>query len=338
MGVLAGRDASRADIRRARLARSCRCSRNWPGWTKNIWRAIRWCPRWRARERISPSRTSRSFAKNRSNLLATSVCRNIARPPPTGQIEISATPFYHPILPLLCDSDIARVSNPGTPLPAPAFRHPEDAREQLRARSRYHERVFGKVAGRIVALGRIRFRRRAGIAAGPGIQMVCHGRRSPGPHAGRRDSGAMARACRITRTSCTLRCACAWPAGKWWDFSAITILSDLVGFVYSRMDHACRGGGSVPAHSRDRRARAHRAAPDRLADPRRGKCLGIFPRKRSRIPAAVLSQDRQRSRHSGADRQRSGGRGRRNSAGITEFSRRPGSTPISMCGSARRKT
>src|SRR5256884_9390122 len=29
-----------------------------------------------------------------------------------GQIEISTTPFYHPILPLLCDSDIARVANP----------------------------------------------------------------------------------------------------------------------------------------------------------------------------------------------------------------------------------
>jgi alpha-amylase/alpha-mannosidase (GH57 family) len=62
----------------------------------------------------------------------------------TGQIEISATPFYHPILPLLCDSDIARVSNPGTPLPVPPFRHPEDAREQLVRARRYHERVFGR--------------------------------------------------------------------------------------------------------------------------------------------------------------------------------------------------
>ncbi len=62
----------------------------------------------------------------------------------TGQVEISATPFYHPILPLLCDSDIARVSNPGTPLPTPAFRHPEDAREQLLRARRYHERVFGR--------------------------------------------------------------------------------------------------------------------------------------------------------------------------------------------------
>jgi alpha-amylase/alpha-mannosidase (GH57 family) len=60
-----------------------------------------------------------------------------------GQIEISTTPFYHPILPLLCDSDIARVANPATPLPRRAYRRPEDAREQLRRAKEYHERVFG---------------------------------------------------------------------------------------------------------------------------------------------------------------------------------------------------
>src|SRR5260221_720318 len=53
-----------------------------------------------------------------------------------GQIEISTTPFYHPILPLVCDSDIARVANPSTPLPRRAYRHPEDAREQLRSEER----------------------------------------------------------------------------------------------------------------------------------------------------------------------------------------------------------
>ena len=60
-----------------------------------------------------------------------------------GQIEISSTPFYHPILPLLCDSDVARVSNPFTPLPSPAFRHPEDASEQLFRARQFHHRVFG---------------------------------------------------------------------------------------------------------------------------------------------------------------------------------------------------
>ena len=60
-----------------------------------------------------------------------------------GQIEISTTPFYHPILPLLCDTDVARQANPGTPLPSPPFRNPEDAREQLVRAHAYHERLFG---------------------------------------------------------------------------------------------------------------------------------------------------------------------------------------------------
>ncbi len=59
-----------------------------------------------------------------------------------GQIEISTTPFYHPILPLLCDSNIAGVSHPYVPLP-PHFAYPEDAREQIsRARTFMQER-FG---------------------------------------------------------------------------------------------------------------------------------------------------------------------------------------------------
>jgi alpha-amylase/alpha-mannosidase (GH57 family) len=61
-----------------------------------------------------------------------------------GQIEISTTPFYHPILPLICNSDIARVANPGTPLPYPPFQHPEDAREQLVRARQCHERLFGR--------------------------------------------------------------------------------------------------------------------------------------------------------------------------------------------------
>ena len=61
-----------------------------------------------------------------------------------GQIEISTTPYYHPILPLLCDTDTARISNPHTPLPNPPFRYPQDAREQLFRAREFHKRVFGK--------------------------------------------------------------------------------------------------------------------------------------------------------------------------------------------------
>ncbi len=60
-----------------------------------------------------------------------------------GQIEISTTPFYHPILPLLCDSDIAAEAHPGLPLPH-RFRRPEDAREQLRRARNFIEQRFGR--------------------------------------------------------------------------------------------------------------------------------------------------------------------------------------------------
>jgi alpha-amylase/alpha-mannosidase (GH57 family) len=60
-----------------------------------------------------------------------------------GSIEISATPFYHPILPLLCDTSAGAVSTPGLPLPQNRFRHPEDAREQLQRGLELHQQVFG---------------------------------------------------------------------------------------------------------------------------------------------------------------------------------------------------
>lgn len=60
-----------------------------------------------------------------------------------GQIEISTTPFYHPILPLLCDTNLAHVARPDLPLPKRPFRHPEDAREQVRRAVEFYTRLFG---------------------------------------------------------------------------------------------------------------------------------------------------------------------------------------------------
>ena len=60
-----------------------------------------------------------------------------------GSIEISATPFYHPILPLVCDTNVGAASSPGLPLPQNRFRHPEDAREQLTRALDLHQQVFG---------------------------------------------------------------------------------------------------------------------------------------------------------------------------------------------------
>ena len=60
----------------------------------------------------------------------------------TGQIEISTTPFYHPILPLLCDSNIASISHPHVSLPG-KFSYPGDARCQLNRAREYITSTFG---------------------------------------------------------------------------------------------------------------------------------------------------------------------------------------------------
>ncbi len=61
-----------------------------------------------------------------------------------GQIEVSTSPFYHPILPLLCDTDIYLRTHPASPMPSQRFQHPEDATEQLERAAACHERLFGK--------------------------------------------------------------------------------------------------------------------------------------------------------------------------------------------------
>ena len=60
-----------------------------------------------------------------------------------GKAELSVTPYYHPILPLLCDSRIARVAMPKVSLPIQQFRHPEDARSQVVQGIASFERIFG---------------------------------------------------------------------------------------------------------------------------------------------------------------------------------------------------
>jgi alpha-amylase/alpha-mannosidase (GH57 family) len=60
-----------------------------------------------------------------------------------GRIEISTSPFYHPILPLVCDTQMGAASSPGLALPQNRYRHPEDARAQLQRGLELHEKVFG---------------------------------------------------------------------------------------------------------------------------------------------------------------------------------------------------
>ncbi|MDT8271944.1 MAG: glycoside hydrolase family 57 protein [Desulfomonilia bacterium] len=60
-----------------------------------------------------------------------------------GQIEISTSPFYHPISPLLMNVGFA-LRSLDTPLPREAFSHPEDLDAQVRKAREFHDRVFGR--------------------------------------------------------------------------------------------------------------------------------------------------------------------------------------------------
>ena len=60
-----------------------------------------------------------------------------------GIIEVSTTPYYHPIMPLLCDSFSAREAMPHAVLPKERFVHPEDAKEQLRRGVAIYKEAFG---------------------------------------------------------------------------------------------------------------------------------------------------------------------------------------------------
>lgn len=60
-----------------------------------------------------------------------------------GQIELSASPFYHPILPLLWDTDSSKIAIPNIRLPKKRFSHPEDALKQIRDALDYFEKIFG---------------------------------------------------------------------------------------------------------------------------------------------------------------------------------------------------
>jgi len=61
----------------------------------------------------------------------------------TGQIELSTTPFYHPILPLLCNPESAREALPDLPMPERRSDFAPDAREQVQRAMTLHKKVLG---------------------------------------------------------------------------------------------------------------------------------------------------------------------------------------------------
>ena len=59
-----------------------------------------------------------------------------------GQVEVTISPCYHPILPLLYSTNIAKEANPKTVLPKVKFAYPEDAKVQIDNAVKFYQQRF----------------------------------------------------------------------------------------------------------------------------------------------------------------------------------------------------
>ena len=139
----------RAGARRSRRASprttcaTCRSGTSWPGSTRSIWTATAASARSWRRGAISPRTTRRSLRDVELELL-NQVIPEYRAAAERGQVEISTSPFYHPILPLLCDTDVYLRTHPGRRRAAAALHASGGRGRATRARGRCHERLFGR--------------------------------------------------------------------------------------------------------------------------------------------------------------------------------------------------
>jgi alpha-amylase/alpha-mannosidase (GH57 family) len=151
-----------------------------------------------------------------------------------GQVELTTSPFYHPILPLVCDTDVNAESHPGAHLPR-RFMHPVDARLQIERAMALHESVFGRrPVGMWPPEGSVSDQALA-LAAEAGIRWAATDEgvlgRSLGVGFARNAQGVAE-----NRESLYAGYDLTTPSGPMRLFFRDHQLSDLIGFVYSKMD------------------------------------------------------------------------------------------------------
>jgi len=153
-----------------------------------------------------------------------------------GRIELTTTPFYHPILPLLYDTELAKIAVPDIHLPIARFAHPEDAKAQVERAIAYHEKLFGsRPAGMWPAEGSVA-EEIIPLLADEGIKWIGTDEevlaRSLGIHIERDFAGVMKNPEVLYKP---------YLAGKGGKSVSIVFrdhtISDLIGFVYSKWDY-----------------------------------------------------------------------------------------------------
>jgi alpha-amylase/alpha-mannosidase (GH57 family) len=145
----------------------------------------------------------------------------------SGRIELSTSPYHHPILPLLIDLSAARRARPEIVLPGERFTAPEDARWQIEAALERHAAAFGgRPAGMWPSEGGVSPESVA-LAARAGVRWLAsdEGVLWASLAGGARDPGAIYRPWRF-----------AFEGGEVTLFFRDHALSDRIGFVYQRWD------------------------------------------------------------------------------------------------------
>ena len=207
-----------------------------------------------------------------------------------GDVELSTSPYFHPILPLLCDSAAHHAAHPGATLPQPPFRHPEDAALQLQRAATAHAHWFGvPPTGVWPSEGSVSDLAAAEVARA-GFRWMAS------------DEGILARSPSPAPLHAGAHCqphALATPAGE------VRVLFRDHALVRPGRLHlsklARRGrGGRLPrpgARGRPGRRRAWRRRPGGAGHPRRRERLGALSGRRPAVPARALPWTGRRRRH-----------------------------------------
>ena len=179
---------------------------------------------------------------------------SLARRSPTrGQVELSTTPYYHPILPLLCDTDAARRALPGARRSRRASPTPRTRAGTCARRSRSHTRRFGAPpAGMWPAEGSVSPGGARGARLG-GRPLGGERRGRAAPLAPGRRAAARARSTAPGASRPARRASCAM---LFRDRS----LSDVIGFTYAQRPGAATRSRTSSPTSRPSATRGRRTA------------------------------------------------------------------------------
>jgi starch synthase len=119
-----------------------------------VWFNLAWCdPVWMENDpRLAElKRKDRDFDEDDKSILFDAQLERIRSVIPKyrelaerGQAELTFSPYYHPILPLICHVDSARSANPQIQLPERHFSHREDAERQIELGIGLFERMLGR--------------------------------------------------------------------------------------------------------------------------------------------------------------------------------------------------